>query len=263
MTNSTLSPNASPVRTALVTGAATGIGRAIAAALFHADYNVVLADIDVEQGRAAAEQLLGSKASSQGAAACAFTPLDVRQRSAFDAAVDFATQRFGAVDVLVNNAALTRSRPFEEIDEAEWNDVIAVNLRSVLFGCQSVAPGMRARRWGRVINLTSAAGQRGGPAVQGVHYAASKAGIIGATRYFAHELGAAGITVNAIAPGPILTEQTQHAPPEKLAAVSAQLPVGRLGDVREVGAMAVYLSSKDAGFVTGATFDINGGLIMR
>src|SRR5262249_27262070 len=115
----------------------------------------------------------------------------------------------------------------------------------------------------RIVNLASVAGQRGGPQVQGPHYASSKAGIIGLTRYIAHEVAKHGICVNAVAPGPILTEQTALAPPDKLAMVSASLPLGRLGRVEEVGELIAYLVSDAGGFTVGATFDVNGGLLMR
>jgi 3-oxoacyl-[acyl-carrier protein] reductase len=122
---------------------------------------------------------------------------------------------------------------------------------------------MSERGFGRILNLTSIAGLRGGPAVQGIHYIASKAGIVGITRYLAYELGPSGVTVNAIAPGPTLTPQTAAAPPEKLEAVRAQVPARRLGTVEEVAAVAVFLASDAAGFVNGAVIDVNGGLLMR
>jgi 3-oxoacyl-[acyl-carrier protein] reductase len=150
-----------------------------------------------------------------------------------------------------------------EVTAEEWDDVLSTNLRSVMFGCQAVFPYMKKQKWGRIINVTSVAGQRGGPQVQGPHYASSKAGIIGLTRYLAYEMAKHGISVNAVAPGPVLTEQTALAPPDKLAAVSASVPLGRLGKTEEVGALINYLVSEAGGFAVGATFDVNGGLLMR
>lgn len=241
-------------RVALVTGAAQGLGAAIARALHGAGHRVALADLDEARAQGVAQAL------GEGALAL---PLDVRDPASVRAAMAACASALGPVDILVNNAARTQARDFLAITPEEWDDVLAINLRSLLLTAQAAAPGMMDRGWGRIVNLTSVAGQRGGPQVQGAHYAASKAGIIGMTRTMAHLFAPRGVTVNAIAPGPILTEQTALAPPEKLAMVMAQLPVGRIGTAEEVGALAVWLASEAAGFVTGATLDINGGLLMR
>ncbi len=238
-----------PSRTALVTGAAQGLGLAIARALHAAGHSVTMADINLEKAEAAAATLPGARA----------IPLDVRRKDGFAGAL--AT--IGPVDILVNNAARTQARDLYEITAEEWDDVLATNLRSILFATQTFAPSMTAAKWGRILNLASIAGQRGGPQVQGAHYAASKAGIIGLTRYLAHGLAPHGITVNTIAPGTILTEQTALAPPEKVALVVGQIPLGRIGQAEEVGALAAFLASDDAAFITGTTQDINGGVLMR
>lgn len=242
------------VRTALVTGAAQGLGAAIARALHAEGHRVVLADLNADKAAGLATEL--------GACAMALA-LDVRQKSSFAAAIAQTEAAFGPVDVLVNNAARTQARPFFETSAEEWDDVLATNLRGILFGAQLTAKGMMARGWGRIINLASIAGQRGGPQVQGAHYAASKAGIIGLTRYMAQQFAAGGVTVNTIAPGTILTEQTALAPPDKVALVVGQIPLGRIGQAHEVGALAAFLASDRAGFITGTTQDINGGVLMR
>jgi 3-oxoacyl-[acyl-carrier protein] reductase len=153
-------------------------------------------------------------------------------------------------------------RSLWEIDEAEWDDVIATNLRSVLQATQIAGARMRERGFGRIINHASIAGQQGG-LVMGAHYAASKAGILVLTKITAQELAPSGVTVNAIAPaaidGPLMGELGE----ERAKALAAGIPVRRLGRPEEVGAMVVYLASDLAGYVTGATFDINGGLLMR
>ena len=238
-----------PSRTALVTGAAQGLGLAIAQALHHAGHSVMIADLNLAKAEAAASTMPGVLA----------IPLDVRRKDSFAEALA-AT---GPVDILVNNAARTQARDFFAMEAEEWDDVLNTNLRSVIFATQTFAPAMIDAKWGRILNLASIAGQRGGPQVQGAHYAASKAGIIGLTRYLAHQFAPHGITVNTIAPGTILTEQTALAPPDKVALVVGQIPIGRIGQADEVGALAAFLASDDAAFITGTTQDINGGVLMR
>lgn len=239
-------------RTAFVTGAAQGLGLAIARALHAEGHRVVLADKTTEA--------VNARAAEMGTLA---VTLDVRDKASFAAAIAEAVAAFGPIDILVNNAARTQARDFFAMEAEEWDDVLATNLRSVVFGCQLTAQGMMARGWGRILNLASIAGQRGGPQVQGAHYAASKAGIIGLTRYLAHQFAPRGVTVNTIAPGTILTEQTALAPPEKVALVVGQIPIGRIGQAEEVGALAAFLASDRAAFITGTTQDINGGVLMR
>lgn len=241
-------------RTALVTGAAQGVGAAIARALLAEGHRVVLGDLNAAKAEALAAEL------EPGAMA---VPLDVRSKPSFAAAAEAAERRFGPIGIFVSNAARTQARDLFEITPEEWDDVLATNLRAVLFGCQILAPGMMARGWGRILTLASVAGQRGGPQVQGAHYAASKAGIIGLTRTLAHQLAPHGITVNTIAPGTILTEQTALAPAEKVALVVGQIPLGRIGQAEEVGHLAAFLASDRAAFITGTTQDINGGVLMR
>jgi 3-oxoacyl-[acyl-carrier protein] reductase len=168
----------------------------------------------------------------------------------------------GEVDVMVNNAARTISRPFWEIEQEEWDDVLAVNLRGVFFGCQLAGERMRERGRGRIINLSSLAGQQGG-AVAGAHYAASKAGIIVLTKIVAQELAPHGVTVNAIAPAAVHTPVMDEIAPDRLEALRQRIPVGRFGEAEEVGALAVFLASDAAAYITGATLDMNGGLLMR
>jgi len=241
-------------RTALVTGAAQGLGLAISRALLAEGHRVVLAD--------RAFDTVAARAGELGERALAVA-LDVRDKTSFAQAIALAEREVGPVDILVNNAARTQARGFFAMEAEEWDDVLATNLRSVVFGCQLLGQGMMGRGWGRIINLASIAGQRGGPQVQGAHYAASKAGIIGLTRYLAHQFAPHGVTVNAIAPGTILTEQTALAPPEKVALVVGQIPLGRIGQAAEVGALAAFLTSDRAAFITGTTQDINGGVLMR
>jgi 3-oxoacyl-[acyl-carrier protein] reductase len=245
-------------RVAVVTGAGQGIGAAIANSLHERGHAVVLLDKDVGRAASVVDDLM-SKRSVPAVA----MQVDVRDKRSVQQAIIEAKERFGSVNILVNNAARTQAADFLHIDTDEWDDVMAVNLRSIVFTAQAVIPIMKEKRWGRLINLASLAGQRGGPQVQGAHYATSKAGIIGLSRYLAHEYAAFGITSNVISPGPIQTEQTKLAPPDKLAMVMSQVPVGKLGNPQHVGDLAAFIASDEAEFITGATFDINGGLLMR
>jgi len=160
----------------------------------------------------------------------------------------------GPVTILVNNAAIARPQPLEEITEQDWDELITVNLKSVFLVTQAVLPNMRARRWGRIINLSSVAAQLGG--VVGPHYAASKAGIIGLTHSYACLLAKEGVTVNAIAPALIATEMVTSNPK----ATPERIPVGRFGSVEEVAEVAVMLARN--GYVTGQTINVNGGWYM-
>jgi 3-oxoacyl-[acyl-carrier protein] reductase len=192
----------------------------------------------------------------------AFCPLDARSRESFAHAVDVALSAWGRIDVLVNNAGITPPRAFFEIGDDEWDDVLRTNLGGVFLGCQLVGPLLRDQGWGRIVNHASIAGQQGS-VVAGAHYAASKAAIIVLTKIVARELARSGVTVNAIAPaaieGPIMDELD----PDVVAALPERIPVGRCGRPEEVAALVAYLCSDEAAYITGATIDINGGLLMR
>jgi 3-oxoacyl-[acyl-carrier protein] reductase len=169
----------------------------------------------------------------------------------------------GPVDVLVNNAARTELRSFWEIDVEEWDDVLATNLRGTYLGCRVVGANMRERGGGRIVNLASVAGQAG-RAATGTHYATSKAAIVALTRLAATELAASGVTVNAIAPAAIDSPLVhEFLSPDRIDAMVERIPVGRLGRPEEVAAAVAYLASDAAAFVTGATLDVNGGMLMR
>jgi len=158
---------------------------------------------------------------------------------------------------------VTKATPIWEIDAAEWDEVLAVNLRGVFFGCRVAGAHMRENGYGRIVNLASVAGQWG-RSVTGAHYAASKAGIVALTRMFAFQLAEAGVAVNAVAPGPIEGPQTRAMPPERIQAyVAANVPMKRLGQPAEVAEVVSLLASDECSFVTGATIDVNGGAVMR
>ncbi len=239
-------------RTAFLTGAAQGLGEAIAQALHAEGARVVLTDIDPRVLETASR--IGVSASA--------ALLDVRDATAFEAVFAAAGSRHGGIDIMVNNAARTLSTSIWTIAPEEWDDVMAVNLRGQFLGCQIAGRHMKVRGTGRIINLSSLAGQQGG-AVAGAHYAASKAGILVLTKMFAQELAPFGVTVNALAPAAVRGPAVDAAPADKVAAVKRQIPVGRLGEPEEIGAAAVYLASPATGYMTGATLDLNGGRFMR
>lgn len=246
--------NAAP-QTAFVTGAARGLGAAIATALYRSGRNVVLADIDDAVENTAKE------IDPAGTRTLALR-LDVRDEDAFRRAFDAAITRFGAVDIMVNNAARTALGSVWDISPHDWDDVLAINLRGVFFGCRIAGRHMCERHSGRIINLSSIAGQQGSLAT-GAHYASSKAGILVLTKIFAQELAPFAVTVNAIAPSAISGPAVDSVAPEQMAAILKTVPVGRLGDPSDVGAAVLYLASDGAGYVTGTTLDVNGGRSMR
>jgi 3-oxoacyl-[acyl-carrier protein] reductase len=235
-------------RTALVTGAAQGLGEAIARALHAQGATVVLAVVNLAGAERVAADL-GDWARP--------VEVDVRDRASLAAALDGT----GRVDVLVNNAARTVPRSFWEIEQDEWDDVLAVNLRGVFLGCQLAGPRMREQGWGRIVNLASISGQQ--PGAMGAHYAASKAGIVMLTKIVAAELAPHGVTCNAVAPAAVRTPAFDVLSDERLEALRQRIPVGRFGEPDEIGALVAFLCSDEAGYITGATFDANGGLLMR
>lgn len=242
---------------ALVTGAAAGLGRVIAAEFHAAGHRVALADRDLEGARRAAAEL-----DPGGATACA-VPLDVLEKAQFEAALAHLREGWGVPRVLVNNAALTLTTPVMRIEPEEFSRVVDVNLRGTFLGCQVVGAAMADAGGGRIVNLASLAGQNGGTA-SGAHYAASKAGILALTKVFARELAPRGVTVNAVAPGPLDLPSVHAAvPAERLQQIVQTIPVQRLGNPRFVARLVVLLASQDADSATGATWDANGGLFMR
>jgi 3-oxoacyl-[acyl-carrier protein] reductase len=244
-------------RVAVVTGAGSGVGEAIARVLHGGGYRIMVADID-----AAAAQGVADTLDATGETAMA-QRLDVREKPQFEAALAAATARWGTVHALVNNAAVTVARPVMEISPEEFDAVIAVNLRGTFLGCQVFGSYFKTCRHGRIINMASLAGQNGGTAT-GAHYAASKGGIITLTKVFARDLGPSGVTVNAIAPGPIDSPMVHRTlSPERLQAVKATIPVGEIGDAGFIGKLVLQLASPEAAFATGATWDVNGGIYLR
>lgn len=243
---------------ALVTGAANGLGQVIARELHAAGWRVALSDRDPAAAQAAAEAI---DASGERAMALA---LDVLRKADFEAALDaLSAAGWGVPGLLVNNAALTLTTPVLQITPEEFSQVMDVNLRGCFLGCQVVGAAMAAAGRGRIVNLASLAGQNGGTAA-GAHYASSKAGILTLTKIFARQFAPDGVTVNAVAPGPMDLPSVHAAvPAERLQQIVRTIPVQRLGNPVFVARMVVLLASPEADFATGAAWDFNGGLFMR
>ena len=244
-------------RVAVVTGGANGIGRAVVGRLLGSGHTVVAFDWD-EHGL---ETLAGEH--DGGAESLLCHPGDVSDPGHWAELVERTHDRFGGIGVLVNNAAISPKRDgariaSHEMPIDEWEAVMRVNLTGAFLGFQAVVADMSAARWGRIINMSSGAA-RMGARVAGVHYGASKAGLLGLTRTLAVEYGSSGITVNAITPGRIETPMAQAVSTEVNAGFLAQIPVGRLGLPEDIAGMVGFLASDDASFITGATFDVNGG----
>ena len=242
---------------AVITGAAGGMGAHIARRL-HADgRKVVLTDIDT-----AAVEALAAELSPDGATARGIR-LDVSAREDFEAGLAACQRLWGTPTILVNNAAITQAADLMTLEAAEFNRVLTTNVDSAFFGCQVFGAAMGTAGSGRIVNMASLAGQNGGTATGG-HYAASKGAILTVTKIFAQELAKQGVTVNAIAPGPHdLPVVRATVPADRLDAVIARIPVGRLGSAAFVADMVALLTSDDAYFVTGACWDVNGGLYVR
>jgi acetoacetyl-CoA reductase/3-oxoacyl-[acyl-carrier protein] reductase len=238
-------------RLALVTGAGSGIGKAAAEALLAAGYQVACG---YNANRAGAEAIRHANAHA--------VKIDVASRASIKRAIAAARKHFGRdFDIVVNNAALVQEKPFDTITDADWDRMLAVNLRGAFITAQETLPGMLARKWGRIVNITSIGGQWGG--MRQVHYAAAKAGMINLTHSLARLYSGDGITANAIAPGLVATgmiakELKSKAGKQK----AAQIPIGRITRPDEIAAGVVYLVSDAAGSVTGHTLNINGGLLM-
>ncbi|MFC4565291.1 SDR family NAD(P)-dependent oxidoreductase [Nocardiopsis mangrovi] len=251
----TTSPGALAGRVALVTGAASGIGAAIAFAYAEAGAAVVLADLD-------GERLDRTAASLPAGRAVGRYPLDVTDAGQVRAAVDDAVARHGRIDVLVNCAGILTEVPLVEMDPATWDRMLDVDLRSVFLTCRYTVPHMIAAGGGRVINIASQLGQKGGEGL--THYSAAKAGVIGFTKALAREVSRHGVLVNAIAPGPIETPLIDGLSPEWKAAKGAELPLGRFGRVEEVAPTAVLLAGDPGGnLYTGQTLGPNSGDVMH
>ena len=236
---------------ALITGASGGIGGEIAKALHGAGATVGLSGTRVEPLEALAAEL-GERAF--------VLPCNLSDPEAVDALPKQAVEAMGGVDILVNNAGITRDQIFMRMSDEEWQSVIDVNLTSTMRLCRGVMRPMMKARWGRIINISSIVGTTGNPGQ--VNYAASKAGMVGLTKSIAYEVASRGITANAVAPGFIATAMTDKLNDDQKAAINTKIPAARMGTPEEIAAAVLYLASPEAGYVTGATLHVNGGMAM-
>lgn len=256
--NTTILPSE---RTAVVTGAgsARGIGRATAARLIRDGWSVALLDIDGAAASQAADDLADAARSS--AVHVLGIEVDISDSSSVNTAISRVENNLPPVVALANIAGISSPTLFLDVTTEEWDRVLAVNLRGTMLTSQRLLPGMIDRHLGRIVNVSSVSAQRGGGTYSKVAYSASKAGIIGLTRALAREMGEHGITVNVVSPGPVDTDiMGGTLSEERKAEISADLLVGRVGTVDEIAALLVFLMGEDAGYITAATYDINGGL---
>jgi 3-oxoacyl-[acyl-carrier protein] reductase len=238
-------------KTALVTGASGGIGAAIARALHAAGATVALSGTRLEPLQALADEL-GGRAH---VLACNLS--DMVQVEALPKA---AAEAMGSVDILVNNAGITRDQLFMRMSDDDWQAVIDVNLTATFRLCRGVVRGMMKARWGRIVNISSVVGATGNAGQ--ANYAASKAGMVGLSKSLAAEVASRNITVNCVAPGFIATAMTDALTEDQKAKILAQIPAGRMGGADEIAAAVLYLTSPEAGYVTGTVLHVNGGMAM-
>ena len=236
---------------ALVTGASGGIGGAIARALHGAGATVGLSGTRVEPLEALAAEL-GSRAY--------VLPCNLSDPAAVDGLPKAAIEAMGSLDILVNNAGITRDQIFMRMSDEDWQSVIDVNLTATMRLCRGAIRGMMKARWGRIVNISSIVGATGNPGQ--ANYAASKAGMVGMTKSIAYEVASRGITANAVAPGFIATAMTDKLTDDQKAKINAQIPAARMGTPEEIAAAVLYLASDEAGYVTGTTLHVNGGMAM-
>ncbi len=239
-------------RVAIITGGAQGIGRATAAKFCSEGAQVAIWDIDSEKGEALAKEL------DPDGKSCRFYQVNTTSLADIEKAAEAVAQDFGKIDILINNAGITRDATMKKITEEQWNQVIDVNLKGVFYCTKVVAPYMIEKGYGRIVNASSVVGIQGN--FGQTNYVATKAGVIGMTKVWAREFGRKGITVNAIAPGFINTEMMSTIPDKILDVFKGKAPLNRLGEVDEVANAYCFLASEEASFITSAVLSVDGGV---
>jgi 3-oxoacyl-[acyl-carrier protein] reductase len=238
-------------KTVLITGASGGIGGEIARTLHRAGATVALSGTRVSSLQALSAEL-GDRVH--------VLPCDLSDEDEVTALPKQANEAMGSVDILINNAGVTRDNLLMRMSDEEWASVLAINLTSTMRLCKGVLRGMMKARWGRIVNISSIVGAIGNPGQ--ANYAASKAGLVAMSKSLAYEVATRGITVNCLAPGFIATAMTEKLTDEQKNGILTQIPTGRMGKATEIGAAALYLSSEEAAYTTGTTLHINGGMAM-
>jgi 3-oxoacyl-[acyl-carrier protein] reductase len=239
---------------ALVTGASQGIGEAIAKQLAAQGATVVCAARSEEKLKAVAEAIAAAGGKADVVVA------DLSDTASVKAAVATTVERHGAIHILVNNAGITRDKLLIQMKEEDWDAVIDTNLKGAWTAIQAATKPMMKQRWGRIINIASVVGQMGNPGQS--NYVAAKAGLIGLTKSVARELASRNVTANAVTPGYIETAMTSGLPEDVKAEFTKQIPLGRMGTAADIAAAVAFLASEEAGYVTGQTLSVNGGMLM-
>lgn len=242
-------------RVAIVTGSGKGLGEEIARKIYSEGAKLALWDFDTESVKKVASDM-----DATGKNAAPFT-VDVTDEASLQKAVADTVAKFGKIDILVNNAGISIHKPLDEMTMEIWQKVINVDLTGVFLCCKSVAPVMKKQKYGKIVNIASLGGRTARNV--GVNYAASKAGVIGITMCLAKELGAFGIYVNDVCPGPILTEQTKQYPPEVFASWNAGRLIAKDGLPEDIGDAVVFLASNKSDWITGVSLDVNGGICVK
>lgn len=236
---------------AIVTGGARGIGKAVCELFAREGATVIIVDL-LRQGQEVADAI------NKGGGSAEFHPVSVTDKTAITGLFAGMHHRYGRIDILINNAGITRDRTLEKMEEDQWDAVAEVNLKGVFLCTQAVVPYMKAQRYGRIVSAASNVGLRGN--FGQTNYAATKAGVIAMAKTWAVELGKYGITANAVAPGFTLTEMTQKIPAEHLEGIKAAIPLGTVADPMDIAYGYLYLASDEARFVSGTCLTIDGGM---
>jgi 3-oxoacyl-[acyl-carrier protein] reductase len=241
-------------RVAFVTGASRGIGRSIALSLCRSGFDIVVASPEIEKNEEVAEEIRACSGEAMT------VNLNVTSAESVKEAFARALAEKTRIDVLVNNAGVTRDGLAVRMKPGDWDFVMRINLDGAFRCCQAVLPGMMRNRWGRIINIASVVGQAGSAGQ--ANYAASKAGLIGLTKSLAQEMASRNITVNAVAPGYIDTDMTKVLPEDVRAKILAAVPLGRMGKAEDIANAVKFLASEDAAYITGQVLAVNGGMYM-